>query len=68
MSVCVNASTADFHTEKDVLYTLIAVPQQDYITTKKNGNTYQFMFKLNEYDCISLDLIPNMSFFFQEPY
>ena len=63
MSVCVNASTSDYHTEKDVLYTLIDVPQHDYIETKRN-NTYQFMLKLNEIDCISLDLIHNMSFCF----
>ena len=64
MSVCVNASAANFYTEKDVSYALIAVSQQDYIITKKNGKTYQFLFKLNENDYISLDLIPNMSFCF----
>lgn len=64
MSVCVNASTADFHTEKDVSYTLIAVPKQDHSMAKKMGNTYQFLFKLNENNCISFDLHPNISFCF----
>ena len=28
--LCVNALTRDFHTEKDISYTLISVPTQDY--------------------------------------
>ena len=64
MSVCVNASTADFRTEKDVSYTLIAVPKHDHSMAKKMGNTYQFLFKLNENNCICFDLHPNISFCF----
>lgn len=64
MSVCVNASTADFHTEKDVSYTLIGVPKQDHSSTQNIGNTYQFLFKLNSNNCIALDLTPNISFCF----
>ena len=68
MIVCINASTADVHTEKDVSYTLIGVPKQDYSSSKKHGNTYQLLFRLNDNNCISLDLLPDISFFFQEPF
>ena len=64
MSVCVDVSTADFHTEKDVSYTLIGVPKQQYSNSKRHGNTYQFLFRLNDNNCISLDLLPDISFCF----
>ena len=63
-NICVNASTGEFHTENDTSYTLITVPQQDFKSQKNCGNTYNFLFKLNEGNQISLPLIPNVSCLF----
>ena len=63
-NVCVNASTGEFHTEKDTSYTLITVPLQDYKLQQKCGNVYKFPFKLNNNECISLPSTPDVSFMF----
>ena len=63
-NVCVNATTGEFHTEKDTSYTLIMVPTQDYKAQKKGGNIYSFLFKLNDNTLVSLPLTPNLSFLF----
>ena len=63
-NVCVNASTGDFHTEKDTSYTLITVPSQEQKEQKNNGNEYSFLFKLNANTTISLPLSIYLTFLF----
>ena len=63
-NVCVNATTGEFHTEKDTSYTMITVPLQDYKSQRNGGNIYKFLFKLNDNVCISFPLTPNVSFMF----
>ena len=53
-NVCINASTREFHTEKDTSYTLIMLPFQDYKLQQKSGKVYTFLFKLIDNKCISL--------------
>ena len=63
--ICVNAKTNQFHTEKDVTYTFITVPQQ--ILKSKTGNLRNntfFLFQMNEATNVSLKMIPNLSFIF----
>ena len=67
-NVCINASTGEFHTEKDTSYTLITVPSQGYKTQKNCGNVYNFLFKLNEDNVISLPLTPDLSFLFSATF
>ena len=62
--VCINASTREFHTEKYTSYTLITVPLQDYKLQQKSGNIYDLLFKLNDKECISLPLTPDVTFMF----
>ena len=62
--MCVNASTGDFHTEKDTSYTLITVPSQEIKEQKKIGNEYSFLFKLNANTTISLPLSIDLTFLF----
>ena len=63
-NIWVNATTGEFHTEKDTSYTMITVPLQDYKSQRNGGNIYKFLFKLNDNVCISLPLTPNVSFMF----
>ena len=66
--VCINASTQEFHTEKDTSYTLITVPAQDSKAQNVCCNTYHFLFKLNKNVIISLPLTPDLSFIFSGTY
>ena len=56
--ICVNASTASFHTENDCTYTLIGVPVQP------KHNLYKFLFKINERITFSVVMNQNVSFIF----
>ena len=67
-NVCVNATTGEFHTERDTSYTLIMVPTQNYKAQKKDGNKYNFLFKLNDDTLVSLPLTPNLSFLFSATF
>ena len=63
--LCVNAITRDFHTEKDVTYTLISVPQQDCIDkSKKKPSPTMFLFKINEDKTVGFKMSQNISFIF----
>ena len=63
--LCVNAITRDFHTVKDVTYTLISVPQQYYKDkTKKKPSPTLFLFKINENKTIGFKMSQNISFIF----
>ena len=63
--LCVNAVTRDFHTERDVSYTLISVPFQVYDNEQKQQpkNTF-FLFKLSENLTIGFKMVPKTSFIF----
>ena len=63
-NVCVNASTGDFHTEKDTSYSLITVPSQKQKAQKKCGNKYSFLFKLNANTTLSLPMSIDLTFLF----
>ena len=63
--LCVNAITRDFHTERDVSYTLISVPYQVYDNNHKQQprNTF-FLFKLSNNLTIGFKMYPKTSFIF----
>ena len=63
-NVCVNATAGQFHTEKDTSYTIITVPMQDYGKQKREGNTYEFQFRLDDNNCIVLPMTPELTFIF----
>ena len=47
--ICINAMTRDFHTEKDITYTLISVPDQCHDgKNKKKALTPTFLFQIND--------------------
>ena len=61
MYICCNAQTKEFHSENDVGYTLISVPNQNIPSFKK---TPTFLFKLNERKDIGLELTNEISFLY----
>ena len=63
--LCCNAVTKDFHTERDITYTLISVPYQfaDNEEKKSKKPTY-FLLQLNESNTLGLRMLPKSSFFF----
>ena len=63
-NLCINATTEDYHTEKDTSYTLITVPLQNFKLQKQSGDIYDLLFKLNDQVCISLPLTPDVTFMF----
>lgn len=67
-SLCVNAVTKQYHTEQDCTYTLITVPNQLQDIEKKFTNRYDFIFKINDRQHISLHLTPGTSFIFSGMY
>ena len=56
-SICVNAQTRIFHTEKDSTYTVITVPLQ-----KKKHNRYEFLFKINESNALVFNMLQGLFF------
>ena len=66
-SININATTGLFHTEKDVTYTLISVPESNSNVKsnklKERAKTY-FLFKVNSNLTLSLALSSNLSFIF----
>lgn len=66
-SININATTGLFHTEKDVTYTLISVPESNSNVKsnklKERAKTY-FLFKVNNNLTLSLALSSNLSFIF----
>ena len=65
-SICVNAQTKEFHTEKDCTYTLITIPNQSNM--KDNQKRYKFLFRFNEKKYCSIQLSIGMSFIFSGTY
>ena len=63
--LCCNAVTKDFHTERDITYTLISVPYQFVDNNEKKKPTY-FLLQLNETTTVALRMLPKSSFFSQE--
>ena len=66
-SINVNAVTGIFHTERDITYTLISVPEQCSDTKRKSKNTRSdtyFLFKINDDKYISFKMVDNLSFLF----
>ena len=63
--LCCNAITRDFHTERDITYTLISVPFQINDNNEKATSkpTY-FVFKINDNSNIAFKMIPKSSFLF----
>jgi len=61
-SICVNAETKELHTEQDVTYTLISVPNQ--VKSKESLVRYDFLFSLTETQSIAIHLTPGVSFMF----
>ena len=63
-NVCINATTEEYHTEKDTSYTLITFPLQNFNLQKIKGNVNDFHFKVNDQVCISLPMTPDVTFMF----
>ena len=62
------ASTGEFHTEKDCTYTLISIPTQNTITKKSAGNNYHFLFCLSNKIQLNIPLYPGISFIFSAAF
>ena len=62
-SVCINAQTRIFHTEKDSTYTVITVSSQ-----KKKQNRYEFLFKINDSNILVFRILSGLSFFFSAKF
>ena len=63
--LCCNAITKDFHTEKDITYTLISVPYQQHDNPKKKKPRDSiFLFKINKTKTIGFKLFQKCSFIF----
>ena len=63
--LCCNAITKDFHTEKDITYTLISVPYQQHDNPKKKKPRDSiFLFKINETKILGFKLFQKCSFIF----
>ena len=67
-SICVNATTGQFHTENDCTYTLISVPHQNTIKFDNQKNHYNFLFSLNNKKKVNIPLYPGVSFIFSAPF
>ena len=63
-SICVNAMTRIFHTEKDVTYTIISVPKQNLVCSDMKRKSTFFLFRLNNSNCLSIKMNPGISFLF----
>ena len=63
--VCVNATTKQFHIEKDCSYTLISVPKQGI---KKNHFIANFYFKIQKENLFSIRMKPDIKFMFSGYY
>ena len=63
--LCCDAITRDFHTERDITYTLISTPFQVKDNKEKTASkpTY-FVLKINETSNIAFKMIPKSSFMF----
>ena len=59
--VSVNSQTKQLHTENDCSYSVITVPKQNAMKKKRH---YNFMYKLNGNECITLPMNDAMSFIF----
>lgn len=63
--ICINAVTRDFHTEKDITYTLITVPDQVHDNkAKKKPSTPIFLFQLNNNKILGFKLQKQSTFIF----
>ena len=63
--LCANAMTRDFHTEKDVTYTLISVPDQDFDNNEKGKpKTPIFLFQINGEKTIGIKMHKKVTFIF----
>ena len=63
-SLCVNATTDEFHNEDDCTYTLITIPRQKSIEDNKTCNNYHFLFHLTGKKNLNIPLYPGVSFLF----
>ena len=59
LQVCVNANTAEFHTEKNCVFTMITITQQTEVT-----NTYNLLFKLKNKYNLGITLTPGVYYLF----
>ena len=63
--LCINAITREFHTERDITYTLISVPQQyNDESSKRNPSPTYFLFQLDNDNIIGFKTTENTSFIF----
>ena len=67
-SICVNATTGQFHTENDCTYTLISIPDQNTIQIDNQKHHYNFLFNFNEKKKMNIPLYPGVSFIFSAPF
>lgn len=67
-SICVDATTGIFHTEHDCTYTLITIPNQTTMTSKKTGDNYHFLFSLMDKKVLNVPLHFGISFIFSAAF
>ena len=67
-SICIDATTGEFHTEKDCTYTLISIPNQNTISSKTAGNNYHFLFSLIDKRILNIPLYPGILFIFSAAF
>lgn len=67
-SICVDATTGDFHTEQDCTYTLISIPNQNTISSKTAGENYHFLFCLTDKKNLNIPLNLGISFIFSAAF
>ena len=67
-SICMDATTGQFHTEKDCTYTLISIPNQNTITKQSAAINYHFLFSLSNKIQLNIPLYPGISFIFSAAF
>ena len=61
-TIAINAQTSNFHSEDDVTYTIVKVPNQCKIMNK--GNTRRmFLVRINSQNTFAIPLVHNISFY-----
>ena len=62
--ICVNAQTAELHTEKDCTYTIIGVPNQNMKALPKRQINNLFLLHLNNDNVFAIPMLPQTYFMF----
>ena len=67
-SICVDATTGEFHSENDCTYTLITIPNQSTIKSQPAGDNFHFLISLTEKKILNIPLHSGISFVFSAQF